>query len=337
MSDPTHAIRIHETGGLSEVLTWEEVDAAQAHLDLEARKDDRLDGADGSLTIASVGDGMRRLTVRSKRRFAFRAAAIVCWICAAGCRGSAPPSDPETPSPASIEHWSDGLNAHRPAVAGPNGLVSAGHPLASIAGIRVLMQGGSAADAAVAILATLNQVEPMMSGIGGNGFVTVYDQQSDQVYSLNATGAAPRALDATTLDPKDLARGTKAGVVPGLFGGWIVLLERFGTMSLGDVLELAIDYAEHGHPLDPFVTDSIDRHRDLFTLPASPLAMFLREGEPPPAGTLVTFPDLARTLRKLVEAEDSARAKWSITHRVAAGRVRSVLQGRHRATDGALL
>ena len=251
---------------------------------------------------------MRRLTVRSKRRFAFRAAAIVCWICAAGCRGSAPPSDPETPSPASIEHWSDGLNAHRPAVAGPNGLVSAGHPLASIAGIRVLMQGGSAADAAVAILATLNQVEPMMSGIGGNGFVTVYDQQSDQVYSLNATGAAPRALDATTLDPKDLARGTKAGVVPGLFGGWIVLLERFGTMSLGDVLELAIDYAEHGHPLDPFVTDSIDRHRDLFTLPASPLAMFLREGEPPPAGTLVTFPDLARTLRKLVEAEDSARA-----------------------------
>ena len=251
---------------------------------------------------------MRRLTLLSKRRFVFRAAAIVCWICAAGCRGTAPPSDPETPPPASIAHRSDGLDAHRPAVVGPNGLVSAGHPLASMAGIRVLMQGGTAADAAVAILATLNQVEPMMSGIGGNGFVTVYDQQTDQVYSLNATGAAPQALDATELGADDLARGITAGVTPGLFGSWIALLERFGTMSLGGVLELAIDYAERGHPVDPFVVRSIKRSRTLFEIPGSSLIMFLRDGEPPVAGTLVTFPDLARTLRRLVEAEDSALA-----------------------------
>ena len=72
--------------------------------------------------------------------------------------------------------------AHRPAVPGPNGLVTAGHPLASMAGLRTLMAGGNAADAAVATLATLNVVRPQMSGMAGNGFVTLYDRVSDRVY-----------------------------------------------------------------------------------------------------------------------------------------------------------
>ena len=113
-----------------------------------------------------------------------------------------------------------------------------------MAGMRVLMQGGTAADAAVAVLATLSQVEPMMSGPGGNGFMTVYDAETRRVYSLNATGAAPAALDAADMAPEELHRGMGAGVVPGMFGGWIALLERFGTMTLGQVLQPAIEYAE---------------------------------------------------------------------------------------------
>ena len=217
-------------------------------------------------------------------------------------------SDADLVIPVSIGHLSDGLEAHRPAVPGPNGLVTSGHPLASMAGVRVLMQGGTAADAAVAILATLNQVEPMMSGIGGNGFMTVYDKASDRVYSLNATGAAPQSLDASELSADDLSRGLKAGVIPGLFGGWIALLDRFGTMSLGEVLELAVDYAERGHPLDPFVTRSIDRNRTLLAGFETTAPVFLPDGEPPAAGTLFSYPDLARTLHRLVEAEDSAFA-----------------------------
>ena len=137
-------------------------------------------------------------------------------VVAAGCSGGTETlAEADAAARAPVEHVSDGLEAHRPAVSGPNGLVTAGHPLASIAGVRVLMQGGTAADAAVAILATLNQVEPMMSGIGGNGFMTVYDKASDRVYSLNATGAAPQSLDARELTADDLARGLKAGVTPG--------------------------------------------------------------------------------------------------------------------------
>ena len=91
---------------------------------------------------------------------------------------------------------SEGKKSHRPAVPGVNGLVTAGHPLASIAGLRILMAGGNAIDASVAVLATLNVVRPQMSGAGGNGFLTYFDKNSGDVHSLTAAGAAPKALVA---------------------------------------------------------------------------------------------------------------------------------------------
>lgn len=208
----------------------------------------------------------------------------------------------------SAEHTTDGLTAHRPAVTGLNGLITSGHPLASMSGMQILQRGGTAADAAVAVLATLNQVEPMMSGAGGNGFFTFYDAASGEVYSLNATGAAPRSLDTSLLEPDEMHRGIKAGVVPGLFGGWIALLERFGMMSLGEVLEPAIMYAERGHAIDPYVSHSIELNQLLFERHDTTGAVFLPGGELPRGGQVMRYPQLALTLRKLVEAEDTARA-----------------------------
>ena len=238
---------------------------------------------------------------------------IPAWILTiaaltAGCAGGPVAVAEPEPAPAlSAEPITDGLMAHRPAVPGVHGLITAGHPLASMAGMRILMQGGRATDAAVAVLATLNQVEPMMSGAGGNGFMTIYDAETDRVYSLNATGAAPKGLDPATITADELNRGMKAGVVPGLFGGWIAMLERFGTMTLGQVLEPAIEYAERGHPLNAFVANSITRSRELFERYPSTAALFLPGGEPPVEGQLFRYPDLARTFHKLVEAEQTAR------------------------------
>ena len=198
--------------------------------------------------------------------------------------------------------------AHRPAVPGPNGLVTAGHPLASMAGLRMLMAGGNAADAAVATLATLNVVRPQMSGMAGNGFVTLYDRVSDRVYSLGATGAAPLAVDPASLEADELNKGIHAGVVPGLFGGWIALLDRFGTMSLAQVLAPAIDYAENGHPIEASVVAAIESHRDLFESFPSSRRMFLPRGRVPEPGETFRMPDLANTLRKVVEAEQEALA-----------------------------
>lgn len=204
--------------------------------------------------------------------------------------------------------------AHRPAVPGPNGLVTAGHPLASMAGLRTLMAGGNAADAAVATLATLNVVRPQMSGMAGNGFVTLYDRVSDRVYSLGATGAAPLAIDPASRTAEELNKGIHAGVVPGLFGGWIALLDRFGTMSLAQVLAPAIDYAENGHPIEASVVATIESHKELFESFASSRRMFLPRGRVPEPGETFRMPDLANTLRKVVDAEQSA---------LAAGKTRS--------------
>ncbi|MYE35424.1 MAG: gamma-glutamyltransferase family protein, partial [Gemmatimonadales bacterium] len=204
--------------------------------------------------------------------------------------------------------------AHRPAVPGPNGLVTAGHPLASMAGLRMLMAGGNAADAAVATLATLNVVRPQMSGMAGNGFVTLYDAVSDRVYSLGATGAAPLAIDPASRTADELNKGIHAGVVPGLFGGWIALLDRFGTMSLAQVLAPAIDYAENGHPIEASVVAAIESHRELFESFPSSRRMFLPRGRVPEPGETFRMPDLANTLRKVVEAEQEA---------LAAGKTRS--------------
>ncbi len=198
------------------------------------------------------------------------------------------------------------LKAHRPAVTGVHGLVTSGHSLASMAGVRVLMNDGNAADAAVAVLATLNLTEPMMSGAGGNGFMTIYDQASNRTFSLNATGAAPLAIDPSQVTPDELARGMKAGVVPGLFGGWIALLDRFGTKSLAEVLEPAIEYAENGHPLDRSVAASIAQQKSLFERFPSSSRVLLPNGRPPVAGEMFKYPDLANTFKRLVAAEADA-------------------------------
>lgn len=201
------------------------------------------------------------------------------------------------------------LDAHRPAVPGPNGLVVSGHPLASTSGLQILMQGGNAADASVAVLATLHVVRPQMSGIGGNGFMTIYDRATDEVYSLGATGAAPLALDPATVTPAQLNSGIKAGVVPGLFGGWIAMLDRFGTMSLAQVLAPAISYAENGHPIEASVAQSIRSAEARFRQYPSSARVFLPEGRPPVAGELFRMPDLANTMKRLVAAEQSALAQ----------------------------
>ena len=231
---------------------------------------------------------------------------FVLLVVLPGCATDAPPPDVDT-EPVAAEALTDGLLAHRPAVPGVRGLVTAGHPLAAMAGMQMLTQGGTAADAAVAVLATLNLVEPMMSGAGGNGFFTVFDASTGEVLSLNATGAAPRALDASALAPEELDRGIRAGVVPGLLGGWIALLERFGVMSLETVLAPAIGYAEQGHPVDAYVARMLDRSSELLESHPTTAAAFLPEGKPPAAGAFVRFPALARTLRRLVEAEETAR------------------------------
>jgi gamma-glutamyltranspeptidase / glutathione hydrolase len=198
------------------------------------------------------------------------------------------------------------LAAYRPAVPGVHGLVSAGHPLAAIAGLQVLMKGGNAIDAAVAVGAVLNMMEPQMNGIGGNGFMTIFDKKSGKVHSLSMAGATPKALKAEAMTPQSLGSGIDAGIVPGNFGGYLVALERFGTMKLADVLASGIDYAQNGYPIDASLATAISRSKANLSKYPTTAKVFLPGGRAPEAGELWKNPDLAATLKKAVEAEAQA-------------------------------
>ena len=172
------------------------------------------------------------------------------------------------------------------------------------------MKGGNAFDAAVAVAATLNLVEPQSSGFGGNGFMTIYDKKSGKVLSLSMAGRRAEGVSRPEeMTPELLNRGIKAGIVPGNVGGLLTALERFGTKSVADVLATAIGYAERGIPINENLVGSIRSSREYFAKVPTSAAVFLPGGQVPKEGDLFRMSDLARTLRKLVEAEAQALAK----------------------------
>lgn len=197
----------------------------------------------------------------------------------------------------------------RPAVAALNGVVTTGHPIASSAGLQMLLKGGNAFDAAVAVGAMAGLGEPEMNGIGGNGFMTIYDKKSGKVQSLSMAGAAPKALKPAEMTPETLNAGMNAGIVPGNLGGYLSLLDRLGTMSVAEVFAPAIEYAEKGYPIDPMLAQSIDRGKANLAKYPTTAKIFLPNGQPLKAGDLYKNPDYAATLRKLVDAEKQALAK----------------------------
>lgn len=197
----------------------------------------------------------------------------------------------------------------RPAVAGRHGLVTSGHPIASSAGLQMLIKGGNAFDAVAAVGAMAGLGEPEMNGIGGNGFMTVFHKATNTVWSVSMAGAAPKALVPSEMTPETLNAGMKAGIVPGNLGGYLSALERFGTMSVAEVFAPAIETAEQGYPIDPMLAASIARGQKNLARYPTTAKIFLPNGIPLAAGDLLKNPDYAATLRKLVEAERQALTK----------------------------
>jgi gamma-glutamyltranspeptidase/glutathione hydrolase len=194
---------------------------------------------------------------------------------------------------------------HRVEVPGPNGVVAAGHPLASMAGLRMLMQGGTAADAAVAVMAVLNVVEPWASSAAGNGLATCYEARTGKITSLAFTGAAPRLLDDKASN-EDLTAGPKAVVTPGSFGGWIELARRYGKLRLATLLEPAIGYARDGHPLDPSIAQAINRQKATLTKYPTTAAIFFPGGQAPAPRSMFKNLPLAKSFQALADAETAA-------------------------------
>ena len=190
--------------------------------------------------------------------------------------------------------------SNRPVVMGRNGMVSSGHPLASQAGIHMLQQGGNAVDAAIATAAALNVVEPLMSGIGGDGFIMVYRKQDERLEVCNGTGAAPYAATRDRYLPDGIpAKGILSVSVPGLLHSWLSAHERYGVLSLDQVLAPAIDLADNGFPTSHVLSHAIASDPLLCSFPTS-RAVFTRDGRPLRPGEILYQKDLARTFRMIV-------------------------------------
>lgn len=178
---------------------------------------------------------------------------------------------------------------------------------ATLAAERILHAGGNAFDAAVAGQAVLGLVAAAQNGIGGDAILLVYGARSRKAFSVNAGGTAPKLATIewyrTHLGGKlPRSDGLLAGTVPGVIDAWYVLLDRWGTMSFEQALAPAIEMAESGFPIDGKLAGTIRGSKKLRKYPTS-VAVYYPGGEPPKPGQIFRLPDLARTLKRLVEAE----------------------------------
>jgi gamma-glutamyltranspeptidase/glutathione hydrolase len=207
-------------------------------------------------------------------------------------------------------------HAYRPAVMGRRGAVTSAHPLASMAGIEVLLEGGNAVDAAVAVAASLNVVEPFMSGIGGVGLMVVSRARTRERHVLDFIGRVPMAADPGRATAADLEGGPRACLTPGNLGGWLAALERFGTMSRARVLAPAIRLAEDGAPLSWKGCDFIDKARATLARSADAQRIFLGHGAVRP-GAVLAQKELAATYRQVAEGGAEAFYRGPIARAIA--------------------
>jgi len=207
-----------------------------------------------------------------------------------------------------------GNKGGRPMIMSAKGVVTSGHYLATGIGVDVLRRGGNAMDAAAAVGFALTVLKPHQNGIGGEVPMLVYNAADGKVRALSGNGVAPRAatlerFKAFGIDiiPGD---GFLPAVVPPAVASWILLLRRFGTMRLADVLAPAIELARSGVPVYGHLHDAIagSAPRFLEDWPSS-AEVFLREGRPPEVGTLWTNPDWAATFDHLIAAEARHRER----------------------------
>ena len=206
----------------------------------------------------------------------------------------------------------------RPVVYGTQGVISSGHYLTSMAGMRMLLDGGNAFDAVVAACFAAGVTEPLANySLLAEGVFMLYDARSGDLLSLSGQGNAPgkasvgfyksRGHDVIPTGPgKD---APLSFTVPGIVAALTSMLERYGSKTLGEALAPAIHYAEKGFPNYEYMLQRLDNAgtREQFDLfPPGGRDIFFDNGRPPKAGSLLVQPSLANMLKRMVAAENAA-------------------------------
>jgi gamma-glutamyltranspeptidase/glutathione hydrolase len=218
------------------------------------------------------------------------------------------------------EHHAAEQATTRPIVSGTQGVVAAGHSLVAMAGMRMLLTGGNAFDAAAAAGFAAAVVEPTASyTLCGECVAMIYDARRRETAAVSGQGTAPALASIDVFRRRGLDRiptgpGPDAHLsftVPGAVDAYLTLLETYGTKPVGEVLAPAVAYAERGFPMYEYMQRMLaipETRRQFALYPPGGDAVFYPNGRAPRVGDLFVQPALAGTLKRLVEAGFSAGA-----------------------------
>ncbi|ABR88465.1 gamma-glutamyltranspeptidase [Janthinobacterium sp. Marseille] len=183
-------------------------------------------------------------------------------------------------------------------------VVSTSQPLAAQAGLRMLLKGGNAVDAAIAAAAAITIVEPVSCGLGSDAFALVWD--GNQLHGLNSSGTSPAGWTTDYFKQKHNnlipERGWDAVTVPGAIAGWVALSQKFGKLPFADLLEPAIELAARGHMVAPVVQKKWNNAIPILKNQPGFAQAFMPHGRAPHVGEQFVFSDAAKTLTKIAES-----------------------------------
>ncbi len=198
-------------------------------------------------------------------------------------------------------------------------VVATSQPLAAQAGLRMLLRGGNAVDAALAAAAALTVVEPVSCGLGGDAFAILWD--GAQLHGLNASGPAPRAWTPEYFNKKHAGNipllGWDSVTVPGMIAGWVALSERFGKLPFAELFEPAIELAERGHMISPIVQRKWAAAVPLLKSQPGFGRAFMPGGAAPRVGDNFLFTEAAHTLIRIAESHGEAFYRGELAEAIA--------------------
>ncbi|WP_127581716.1 gamma-glutamyltransferase [Paenibacillus koleovorans] len=206
------------------------------------------------------------------------------------------------------------------------GIVATSQPLAAQVGLDMLKKGGNAIDAAIATAAALVVLEPQSNSFGGDTFALVW--VDGRLHGLNSSGPAPRRISIEAVRSLGYENMPTSGLipvtVPGTPAAWAALSEKFGRLPLTEVLQPAIEYAEQGFPISPFVAKAWKIKFDIFIEDHKAKEFepwfhtFAPKGRAPRGGEMWRSPDHAKTMRSIAETKADSFYRGDLAEKIDA-------------------
>lgn len=195
-------------------------------------------------------------------------------------------------------------------------VVATSQPLAAQAGLRMLLAGGNAVDAALAAAIALVVVEPTGNGLGSDAFAILWD--GERLHGLNASGRSPAAWNPERFPNGMVERGWESVTVPGAVSAWVDLSTRFGKLPFEALFAPAIDYAENGFPVSPVIANLWARAERVLGHQPGFAEAFLPNGRAPRAGEIFSCKPMAESLRAIARSRGEAFYRGELAEKIAA-------------------